>query len=239
MKQYSVAHTTPEWFALRRGMPTSSNFGKIITPAKGDYSAQAASYMHLLIAEIITGESHDKFPPSYWMERGALMEAEAASLYEFETGLRLEPGGFITDDAGRFGASPDRLVYDGQTLVGALEIKCPAPWTHVENLLKADIDRAYVPQVQGQMLLGGFEFVDWYSYHPQMPSVTIRTRRDDAYMAKLAAALDRFYGDMQAALDRLVAMGALAEMPPKAMPEDDPIAAMLAGAAFDSTISAG
>lgn len=219
MKYYPVSHGSDEWFECRRGMPTSSCFDKIITPG-GKFSSQSGGYQNLLIAELILGHSLDKFPPSYWMERGAVLEAEAADLYAFETGHTLDRGGFITDDLGRWGCSPDRRIIgeDGQA-IGAVEIKCPAPWTHVENILSKSIDKKYYPQVQGQMLVGGFDFVDWFSYHPDMPPSLVRTYRDEDYINSLKTSLEMFTEELDEKLQRLVEIGAISEFPNKIMPD--------------------
>jgi hypothetical protein len=198
-----------DWFKLRRGIPTASCFNKIITPT-GKLSTQADEYAHLLLAEIITGENLDKFPPTYWMERGSMLEPEAAELYAFETGHILGPGGFMTDDKGRWGASPDRLILDGNDkAIGSIEIKCPAPWTHVKNLLCPSIDNQYIPQVQGQMLIGDLDFVDWFSYHPEMPPSNIHIERDEKFIEKLSDALENFTKIMNVKVEKLKEIGAL------------------------------
>ena len=202
MKYFPVPTEPTSGSRCRLGIPTASCFDKIVTPggkiseAKGGelylgteiprFSQTAESYAHLLLAEIITNSGLDNFLKSYWMEQGALMEQEASQLYEFETGYTLDRGGFMTDDLFRWGASPDRRILDQEgNVIGALEIKCPAPWTHVENLLKKEIDREYIPQVQGQMFCGDLQFVDWFSYYPGMPPSLIRTKRDDAFIKVL------------------------------------------------------
>lgn len=257
MKYFPVPHGTDEWFKCRLGIPTASCFDKIVTPggkiseAKGGelylgteiprFSQTAESYAHLLLAEIITNSGLDNFPKSYWMERGALMEQEASQLYEFETGYTLDRGGFMTDDLFRWGASPDRRILDQEgNVIGALEIKCPAPWTHVENLLKKEIDREYIPQVQGQMFCGDLQFVDWFSYYPGMPPSLIRTKRDDAFIKVLEEGLTRFDAMMTIKKQQLVEIGALEKMPEKVMPEyRDGLAELLGGGDFETTISAG
>lgn len=241
MKYYPVTHGTPEWFECRRGIPTSSCFDKIVTPG-GKLSSQSAAYANLLIAEMILGESLDKFPPSYWMERGAIMEGEAADLYAFETGHTLDRGGFITDDLGRWGCSPDRrIIGKSGDVIGAVEIKCPAPWTHVENLLSKSIDKKYYPQVQGQMLVGGFDFVDWFSYHPDMPPSLIRTERDEDYIALLQEALEGFSDMTDRKIQELIRLGALADFPEKIMPEiTDPLEEFIeSDEDFSSVLMAG
>jgi hypothetical protein len=70
-------------------------------------------------------------------------------------------------------------------------------------LLRNTIDPDYIPQVQGQMLIYGFKFVDWFSYHPEMPPALIRTYRDDMYCAKLDGALEAFDALKQAKIKAL------------------------------------
>lgn len=193
MIYHVVSQQSTEWFKLRLGMATASCFSKIITPKTGEISKSAEGYANELIGEMITGENSEKFE-SYWMERGAMLEADASASYEVITGYTLDRGGFLTNDEMTIGASPDRRVLDASgNVVGGVEIKCPAPATHIENLLRGDeIDPKYIPQVQGQILIGGFEFVDWFSYHPDMPPAHIRTMRDEVYCDKLQDALNNF-----------------------------------------------
>jgi len=206
-----LEHNSDLWFKARLGLPTASCFNKIITPKTGKLSSQADAYANRLISEIILGRPQETFPPTYWMERGEMLEAEAKQLYTFDTGYSIKNGGFATDDLGRCGASPDARVFDGKRLIGGAEIKCPAPWTHVENLLRDEIDPDYIPQVQGQILIYGFEFVDWFSYHPDMPPANIRTYRDDEYCEKLEAALSDFHEIKTAKIESLKSKGMLIE----------------------------
>ena len=205
---HDIEQLTDEWTKARLGLPTASCFNKIITPKTGKLSSQADAYANRLISELILGRPQETFPPTYWMERGEMLEADAKKLYEFETGYNLKNGGFGTNDLGTAGASPDFRIFDDKdNLVGGGEIKCVAPWTHVENLLRDEIDPDYIPQVQGQILIYGFEFVDWFSYHPEMPPALIRTYRDDEYCEKLEAALQDFHAIKMAKIEKLRLQG--------------------------------
>ena len=209
MIYHEVAQQSPEWFRMRLGLATASCFDKIITPKTAEPSKSMDDYANSLIGELITGESSEKFQ-SYWMERGAQMEAEASASYEVITDFTLDRGGFLTDDNMTVGASPDRRVLKLGSVVGGVEIKCPKPETHIANLLrKGEIDPSYKPQVQGQILIGEFEFVDWFSYHPDMPPAHIRTYRDDAYCEKLKRALDAFTGLMDEKISVLTNIGVI------------------------------
>ena len=115
MIEYNVEQGSPEWFGLRLGRPTASEFSRIITPAKADYSAQAADYIDELIG-VKLNALDGRFPP--WVEKytsrdmanGEAFEGEARFWYSMETGNRVRQVGFVTTDDGRFGCSPDGLV---------------------------------------------------------------------------------------------------------------------------------
>ena len=175
-----------EWFLRRLGIPTASEFHRLITPG-GKLSAQSIDYAHVLLAEAMLGKPWDT-PETAWMTRGQELEDQAIQAYEFESGLDTQPGGFVTDARGRYGCSPDRLVGDD----GVLEIKCPAPNTHVGYLLSGDMEDKKKPQVQGQLLVTGRAWVDLTSYHPELPPCIVRVKRDEEYIAKLRVVLEAF-----------------------------------------------
>ena len=187
MIRHDVEQGTPEWQQLRLGIPTASSFDRILTPKTMKLSAQARSYALELVAETLIGRPLDEVNTA-WIERGVFLEPEAVKSYEFSTDRQTEKVGFITTDDGLVGASPDRLLVD---INGAVEIKCPAPNTHMRYLIDG-FGADYVVQVQGQMLVGGFEYVDRYSYHPELPPAIERTYRDEAMIVALKAALDEF-----------------------------------------------
>ena len=123
------------------------------------------------------------------MERGRLLEDEAVRSYCFEKECEVETVGFITTDDGMIGCSPDRVIAGWKR---GLEIKCPSPQVHVGYMMRRTVDKDYWPQVQGQMLVGGFEGVDIQSYYPGLPSVIIPVERDEKYIALLEDALRDF-----------------------------------------------
>lgn len=185
---HDVEQGTPEWLRLRLGIPTASEFDKILTPKTLKPSSQARGYAFKLIAEEILGYPVDDLGNLPWIERGKELEPHAAASYEFETEIETRKVGFITTDDGRVGASPDRLSNGGGS---AVELKCPAPATHIGYLVDG-FGADYILQVQGQMLVGQFEFVDRYSYHPQLPPVLERTHRNETIIRALDVALREF-----------------------------------------------
>lgn len=195
---------TPEWFQARLGIPTASEFDKIITSG-GQLSKQAEGYAARLLAEIITGEPAVTFEKTPWMERGTELEAEAAQYYEMLNEVKAEKVGFCTDDLRKYGCSPDRLIGSD----GGLEIKCPAPATHVQYLLSGKIDMGYWQQVQGSLLVTGRSWWDWMSYNPKMPALVIRVQRDIGFLMELQKALHKFAITLNANKQILIEKGYL------------------------------
>jgi hypothetical protein len=196
MKIIDVEQNTPEWLAVRLGIPTASNFHRIITAAKGDLSKQARRYAHELIAETLLGAPLDSPVGNLdWVARGKLLEPQAVQQYQFTTDTETKAVGFITTDCGRLGCSPDRLITGTR---GGLEIKCTLAVTHVGFMIDGP-GEDYKQQVQGQLAIAELEYVDLYAYHPELPPVMIRTYRDEPYIAKMRAALSEFL-DMRDAM---------------------------------------
>jgi hypothetical protein len=176
-----------EWLQARCGIPTSSEFGRIVTPG-GALSKSADGYMHDLLAERMLDEPLVR-AVSMAMQRGSEHEAEAVAYYEMERSVDTVTVGFITNDEGTIGASPDRLVGDD----GLLEIKVPSPGTHVSYLLNATgAGDYYKAQTQGQLWVTGRAWVDIMSYNPGLPEALVRFERDEEYIGKLAAAVTEF-----------------------------------------------
>ena len=205
MIHHAVEQGSPEWIALRLGIPTASMFHKIITPAKLAYSAQARGYMFYLIAERVLNQQLDSISNLEWIERGKRLEPEAVRAYEFHHGVETAPIGFLTTDDGRIGATPDRFIVS-TSYRGAVELKCPAPQTHIEYMIDG-FGNDYILQAQGQNFVGELEFVDRWSYHPDLPPVPVRTPRDEHVIAALRSGLARFLDEYDAALETVMRRG--------------------------------
>lgn len=175
---------TEDWFAARLGVPSASNFSKLIT-ATGKPSTSAEGYINQLIAESVTGERAEFYTNSH-MERGTLLEPEARAYYEFMRDIEAQEVGFCLHDTIRAGCSPDALVG-----IGGLEIKCPSGAVHVSYLRSGDLPAAYKQQVMGCMWITGAEWWDFLSYHPDMPSLLIRVERDQKYINLLAVEVEK------------------------------------------------
>ena len=180
MRILEAEQGSEEWLAARVGRPSASQFHKLVT-SKGKASASADKYIDLMISERLTGRSEPIFVTDA-MQRGSDLEPEARAYYELVTGNEVEEVGFILDNSGEFGCSPDGLVgYDG-----GVEIKCPAAHNHVEWARKGVCPPKHYAQVQGCMYITGRKWWDFMSYHPDMKFMIVRVERDEEFITNLA-----------------------------------------------------
>jgi hypothetical protein len=200
---HQVEQNSTRWAELRLGIPTASQFGNIITPtgarATGD---KRKNYMCKLICERIFGTSMgDDISDLKWVKHGRQFEAQAADYLSRTESVELGAGGFVTNLGA--GCSPDRIVRSGgnRTGRGAVEIKCPSPWVHMSNLLYGPGD-GYYPQVMGQMLIGEFDYITFFSYHPAMPPVLKVYEPDKRYLAALQRELKTFVDELEEETER-------------------------------------
>jgi hypothetical protein len=191
---------SPEWLAARVGIPTASNFDRIITPKTMKLSQSADSYMCELLAEWMLAASLDSYV-SEWMQRGKDLEDSAIAYYELQRDIETEKVGFLVHDDLLAGCSPDRLVGDD----GGLEIKCPSPAKHVANLL--EMTNQYRAQVQGALWITGRKWWDLMSFHPDMPTALVRFERDEEFITALNGAVNAFAQRMIEARQLMVDRG--------------------------------
>jgi hypothetical protein len=174
---HDVPQRSPEWYALRVGLPTASEFSKIVT-SKGESSKSAATYAITLAAELFAGKPVDAWEGNGWTERGREMENTALQLYEFARDVEPARAGFVTDDAGAMGCSPDALIGDD----GIVEVKCCKAETHIKAILyhqkNGRCPTDYVQQTQGQLLICDRAWCDLIFYHPELPLLVIRQAPD-------------------------------------------------------------
>lgn len=180
MKILQADQGTQEWLEARLGRPSASQFCKLVTTA-GKPSASADDYISELIAERITGEREPIYV-NEWMQRGTELEPEARATYEFIHGVDVEEVGFILDDSGEFGCSPDGLVGED----GGVEFKCPSPKNHIAWSRKGVCPSKHYAQVQGCLYITGRKWWDFMSYHPEMKPFIVRVERDEEFIEKLA-----------------------------------------------------
>lgn len=206
VKFYPIQGGSADWYGARLGRPTASNFDKIVTP-KGKPSAQASTYLYKLACERLLHETmDDQIGYVKWVEHGKAHQDHAIKQFQFANEVALEPGGFITTDDGLAGASPDYL-FPGHK--AAVEVKCPAPWTQLRYLIEGP-GEDHIAQLQGQLLVGEFDAVHFYSWHPQMPPCHHVVLPDPGYQGALKAALNAFCFQLERVIVQAREMGVYA-----------------------------
>lgn len=198
MKIISAEQGTPEWLFARCGIPSASNFDKILDTS-GKPSKQRTKYLFQLAGERVTGKVEETYQNAT-MLRGKEMEAEARQFYELTNGVMVEQVGFcITEGKVVYGASPDGMV----GTEGLLEIKCPLIYTHVGYLLVGALPSDYIQQVQGQLLVTGREWCDFVSYYPGLKPLVVRVEPDKKLQKALAVELELFCKELDEIAEKI------------------------------------
>lgn len=195
MKVIDCSQRSPEWFAARCGIPTSSNFDKILT-IDGKVSKQRTKYLYRLAGEKVSGVQEETYQNAV-MQRGIEMEGEARALYQLITGQEVQQVGFCLADG--YGASPDGIVGED----GLIEIKCPIVSTQVSYLLAGTLPTEYFQQVQGQLLVTGRKWADFVSYYPGLKPLIVRVEADEAFIKILKLHIELFCGDLKVLIDKI------------------------------------
>lgn len=199
---HDIEQRSPEWYRVRMGIPTASEFSQLVTPT-GRPSKSAATYARFLAAEMFIGRPLDMWTGNAWTDRGREMESQALSLYEFARDVECHKVGFVTNDAGTAGCSPDALIGDD----GMLEIKCLKAEHHIAAIMHhkehGTCPPDYVPQTQGQLMLCERAWCDVLFYYPELPALTIRQNPLPAFVSVLAAQIPGVIAERDAVLATL------------------------------------
>jgi len=204
------------WLAERIGIPTASGFDQIITPAKGELSKSCGKYLEQLLTEWIFGTAFDS-GSTLFMSRGRELERRAIDWYSDFNGVEVRRIGFCKRDDWLTGCSPDFLVGDD----GGGEVKCLSVARHVGALIRdVSQDADHRCQIQGCMMITGRQWWDRIYYHPELPTVVVRMKRDDTFIGRMSVAIDDFIEQLQEARQKILSMGIKPRPIPK--PGDPP-----------------
>jgi len=177
MRWHDVAQNSEDWFSLRVGKATGSNFGKFMANFGKAFGDPAKRYALQLALERVTGLKAEFSFQSDDMERGHIQEPVARMLYEDAQFIEVTNGGFF--DCGTYGDSPDGLV----GVDGVLEIKSVTAAVHWATIERGSFDPAYRWQLVGHLDCSARDWVDFASYCSDFPPagqlVIYRQDRDD------------------------------------------------------------
>lgn len=196
---HDCEQNSEDWFSLRAGIPTASNFSKLVT-STGEISKTLSSYALTLAAEKFSGGKVDAWDGNYHTERGKDLEEEALASYKLIYEADITRVGFVTNDSGSIGCSPDALVGE----YGMAEVKCLKAENHIETVLYYNKHKKappkYFQQTQGQLMICGREWNDLIFYHPVLPMLVIRETPDLNFQTALMLAVDDVYKECSLAI---------------------------------------
>jgi putative phage-type endonuclease len=196
---------TASWLKAREGRITASRLADVMAVLKKKEGESAArrNYRTELIAERIAGRAEDHYL-SREMDEGTANEPFARTAYEIAENVEVDQVGFIVHPWMTFsGASPDGLI----GTEGGLEIKAPKITTHIGYIQAGVIPPEYEAQMLWNMACCDRSWWDFLSYCPTMPEGSKcflrRLERDNERIAAMENEVQRFEGEIQAALDAL------------------------------------
>ena len=187
-----------QWHKARVGNPGASSFDKIIT-STGKPSTQRKKYLYQMAGEIITGQPAVSFQTDF-MTRGIEMESEARQLFEMLKYPVEQCAMVYPDHTKDYHCSPDGILPDQKS---GLEIKCPSLPVAVEYLDKADLPTAYKIQVQGSLMVTGYEHWYFMSYYPGLKPLIIQVERDEKLISIIREEVEEFIKNLKDLVDRL------------------------------------
>jgi hypothetical protein len=199
MKIHNCEQGSAEWHALRCGIPTASEFGKLITPlGKPRKGEGRESYILEKLADKLMGYSKDSLN-AFAVDQGQIVEKIARPWYECLYDVKVQQVGFCTTNDSRIGCSPDGLIGED----GGIEIKSPQPPAHLEYLLAGVVPPDYVAQVQGSLFVTGRKWWKFVSFSRHFPALVLHVEPIPAFQDALREALAQFTADFDDKLARI------------------------------------
>lgn len=199
-----IEQGSPEWFAIRLGIPTASNFAMVLRDADAKTRRQ---YMRRLAGELHTGLPAETYRNKA-MERGNEMEPEAREHYARKNMAVLNRVGFVRRKlpSGRYvGASPDALIGKRK----ALEIKTMLPELIIDIMERgAGLPPEFRAQVNAIMWICDLDEVDlmlFYRNFGNPPQFTIK--RNEQAMKEISDAAEVFDHELHQLVKKIRSMG--------------------------------
>lgn len=115
------------------------------------YATAADTHINQLIDKLMRPDAGESFSGNRHTLRGEILEPEAREFYAFDQDVVPQQVGFILNDDGTLGCSPDSLI----AADGGLEIKCQDGPTHVKWMHAGGIPDEHKPQVHGSLIITG------------------------------------------------------------------------------------
>lgn len=199
---HDVKQNTDEWYKLKMGKITSSNFGKIMANCikknefipNAIFGDPAIECAREIAHEIKTGRKYENKFTSPIFDRGHEYEPIARRLYENETFYKVTNGGFY--ELGNYGDSSDGKIGN----IGCIEIKTAIEKVHWHLIEKGGYDLSYKWQIQGHIWIGNKQWCDFIRFCPEFYEpkrlYIYRVYRDDIMINQLKSRLSEFWNEV-------------------------------------------
>jgi hypothetical protein len=196
---YDMPQRSPEWFEIRKGYLTASQFGEWLTKSGKTAEKAALTAASKVLAEMAGYPD----PPPYEtddMRRGVELEPVARGMFADHFGIEVREVGFCASRTLYAGCSPDGIAGDA-----GLEIKIPRPSKLIQYHENPGIPDEYRPQVHGSMCVTGARVWHFWAWHPGFPPVhrvAMWNEYTDAMMIGLRDYSEYFAGLIQRMKER-------------------------------------
>ena len=179
---HEMPQRSEEWFEVKRGKFSGSNFSKLFMgKSTSGYKSLINKIAFERLYNLDSGSSY--VSPS--MQRGIDLEDEARKQYERLTFNRVREVGFIGKDEWT-GVSPDGVLSTSK----GLEIKCLEYNSLMEFLSSGYVPSDYIWQIQGSLWVTGYESWDYFVYYPKIKTKPITFYPDKNYFDQLETELE-------------------------------------------------
>jgi hypothetical protein len=152
-----------EWRLARAGRLTGSCAEAMLKTIQKGESKERSNLRRRLVAERFTGiPAEDGGYKGKDVQRGIDREGDAVAAYEAQSASIVQFCGFLAHTSLMAGCSLDGYVGDFDVIV---EVKCPAPATHLDYLMcggKAPAE--YLPQITHNLWVSGAKRCDFISF---------------------------------------------------------------------------
>lgn len=224
------AQGTQEWFEVRKGIPTASEFSTVM--AEGKEGLLPAAIMDAMVkggctAEQLAGavkaaRARGASPSQARLKYLRTLAGEVIRGTPEEEGFTnaaMERGKVMEAEARDLyafarGVEPVEVgfVRNGNagaspdSLIGddgGLEIKTALAHIQIERLQKGELPSEHKAQVHGNLWITERAWWDFVSYSPGLPPLIVRVERDETYIAKIAAAVDAFNSELAEVVEKV------------------------------------
>lgn len=155
-----IEQGSKEWHELRNLKFTASKASIIATAGKG-----LVTLTNEMLAEYFSSQTYNEYTQAYKssdMQRGNDFESMSRTVYELETGYEVEEVGFV-ERSKYIGCSPDGMIKSEK---GLIEIKNHSDKIFLELMLTGKVDPKYIAQMQYQLWVTGYDWVDYFGFNP-------------------------------------------------------------------------